>query len=81
MELHPELARIRAGAEAIACRPVRMSGSGSTLFVALGQAAHAAALADELAGALAGVGAGLRVLCTRSADAIVGSRVPVTVAD
>ena len=82
MELHPELARIRASAEAIVRRPVAMSGSGSTLFFALDAAAPKAARELEaILPALARIAAGLRVVCTTSADAMVGSRIPAVVAD
>ena len=84
MELHPELARIRASAEAIVRRPVTMSGSGSTLFFSLAAASPAEPAQLEpaqLEPALAKIAAGLRVVCTTSADAMVGSRIPVVVAD
>ncbi len=73
MELHPELARIRAGAETMARRPVLMSGSGSTLFLALTEAGEAARLARDLAS----LAPGLRVVHTTTADTAVGCRVPV----
>lgn len=82
MELHPELARIRASAEAIVRRPVAMSGSGSTLFFALDAATpNAAGELEAFLPALARIGDGMRVVCTTSADAKVGSRVPVVMAD
>jgi 4-diphosphocytidyl-2-C-methyl-D-erythritol kinase len=66
--IRPELGRMRADAEQTLARPVRMSGSGSSLFTLYASPSEAEAAAQKLGASIAGVE--VRVIATELAPHI-----------